>query len=97
MHVISRAQLIKFYDKHPNSKVPLLLWYQKVKQSKWKSINDLKKDFPTADYVGNDRVVFDIRGNHYRIIVLVFFSAQKMYIRFVGTHAAYDKVDAKNI
>lgn len=95
MRVISRPKLIAFWEKHPDSEIPLRVWFKKVEQSKWKSINDLKKDFPTADYVGNDRVVFDIKGNKYRIIVLVFFTGQKMFIRFVGTHAEYDKVDAK--
>ncbi|MBN8696084.1 MAG: type II toxin-antitoxin system HigB family toxin [Bacteroidetes bacterium] len=95
MHVISRLSLIKFWKKHPDAETPLRVWFKKVEQSKWKSINDLKADFPTADYVGNDRVVFDIKGNNYRIVVLVFFTGQKMFIRFVGTHAEYDKIDAK--
>ena len=95
MHVISRPKLIKFWTKHPDSETALRVWFKKVGQSKWKSINDLKADFPTADYVGNNRLVFDIKGNKYRIIVLVFFTGQKMFIRFVGTHAEYDKIDAK--
>lgn len=94
MHVISRPKLIKFWEKHEDAKTPLQIWFKKIKQSKWKNINELKADFPSADYVGNDRVVFDIKGNKYRIVVLVFFSGQKMFIRFVGTHAEYDKIDA---
>ena len=97
MHIISRPALIKFWIKHPDSETPLRVWFKKVEQSKWKNINELKADFPTADYVGNNRVVFDIKGNKYRIIVLVFFLGQKMFIRFIGTHAEYDKVDAKNV
>ncbi|MGZ3919768.1 MAG: type II toxin-antitoxin system HigB family toxin [Bacteroidia bacterium] len=96
MHIISRLKLIEFWKKHPDSETPLKLWFKKSEQAKWKNINDLKKDFSTADYVGNDRVVFDIKGNKYRIIVLVFFTGQKMFIRFVGTHEEYDKIDAKN-
>ncbi len=95
MHVISRTQLIKFWTKHPDAETPLRIWFKKVEQAKWKSLNELKLDFPTADYVGNDRLVFNIKGNKYRIIVLVFFTGQKMFIRFVGTHAEYDKIDAK--
>jgi mRNA interferase HigB len=94
MHIISRLKLIEFWKKHEDSETPLRVWFKKVEQSKWKSINDLKKDFPTADYVGNDRVVFDIKGNKYRIVVLVFFQGQKVFIRFVGTHAEYDRIDA---
>lgn len=97
MHIISRPALIKFWIKHPDSETPLRVWFKKVEQSKWKNINELKADFPTADYVGNNRVVFDIKGNKYRIIILVFFLGQKMFIRFIGTHAEYDKVDAKNV
>lgn len=95
MHVISRPTLIKFWTKHPDAETPLRLWFKKIEQAKWKNINDLKANFPTADYVGNDRVVFDIKGNNYRIVVLVFFTGQKAFIRFVGTHAEYDKIDAK--
>ncbi len=94
MHVISRPKLIKFWRKHKDAETPLRIWFKKVEQAKWKNINELKADFPSADYVGNDRVVFDIKGNKYRIVVLVFFSGLKMFIRFVGTHSEYDKIDA---
>ena len=94
MHIISRPELMKFWKKHPDAETPLKLWFKKVKQAKWNTINDLKKDFPTADYVGNNRIVFDIKGNKYRIIVLAFFKGQKIFIRFVGTHAEYDKINA---
>ena len=96
MHVISRPELIKFWKKHPDAEVPLKIWFKNVKQAKWNSVNELKKQFTTADYIGNNRVVFNIKGNHYRIVVLVFFTGQKMFIRFIGTHAEYDKIDAKN-
>jgi mRNA interferase HigB len=95
MHIISRPELIKFWNKHLDAEVPLKLWFKNVKQAKRKGINDLKRDYPTADYIGNNRVVFDIKGNRYRIVVLVFFTGQKMFIRFIGTHAEYDKIDAK--
>ncbi|HWY38909.1 MAG TPA: type II toxin-antitoxin system HigB family toxin [Bacteroidia bacterium] len=97
MHVISRLKLIEFWTKHKDAEIPLRIWFKKVELAKWKSINELKKEFPSADYVGNNRVVFDIKGNKYRVIVIVFFDGQKTYIRFVGTHAQYDKIDAKNI
>lgn len=87
--------LIKFWIKHPDAETPLRIWFKKVEQARWRSISELKAEFPFADYVGNNRVVFDIKGNKYRIIVLVFFKGQKMFIRFVGTHADYDKINAK--
>lgn len=97
MHIVSRPKLITFWGKHKDAEIPLRLWFKKAEQAKWKSINDLKKDFATADYIGNNRVVFNIKGNNYRIVVIIFFDGQKIYIRFVGTHAEYDKIDAKKI
>ncbi len=98
MHVITRSKLIDFWKKHPPSESGLKTWFQKVKTAKWKSFQDIKKDFPTADQIGNNRIVFDIKGNDYRMICLVFIQGQKVYVRFVGTHAEYDKLkDAKNI
>ena len=97
MHVISRPKLIEFWTKHKDAETPLKIWFKKTKQAKWKNINDMKHDFPYADYVGNNRVVFDIKGNKYRIIVLIFFDGQKTYIRFAGTHAEYDKINVKTI
>ncbi len=97
MHTISRPVLIAFWQKHKEAEIPLRVWFKKVEQAKWKNINELKNDFPSADYVGNNRIVFDIKGNKYRVIVLVFFDGQKIFIRFVGTHAEYDKIDAKTI
>lgn len=97
MHVISRLKLIKYWEKHPDAETPLRIWFKKIEKAKWKNLNELKKDFPSADYVGNNRVVFDIKGNKYRIVVLVYFEGQKMFIRFVGTHAEYDKIVAKDV
>ena len=86
---------MRFWEKHKDAEIPLRVWFKKVEQAKWRSINDLRKDFPSADYLGDYRVVFDIKGNRYRIIVLVFFDGQKVYLRFVGTHAEYDKINAR--
>ena len=97
MNVIARSKLVLYWEKHPDTETPLRLWYTTVKKAKWKNLNDLKKDYPKADYVGGNRVVFDIKGNRYRIIVLLFFQGQKVYIRFIGTHAEYDKINAAKV
>ncbi len=98
MHIITRSKLVEFWKKHPPAEVGLAAWFQKVKAAKWKTLNEIKKDFPTADLVGNNRVIFDIKGNDYRMICLVFIKGQKVYVRFVGTHAQYDRIkDAKQI
>ena len=97
MHIISRTKLIVFWTRHPEAETALRVWFRKTKNAKWKNLSELKKDFPTADFVGNNRFVFDIKGNNYRMVVIVFFTGQKMFIRFVGTHAEYDKINASTI
>jgi len=78
--------------------VALRSWYKKTMKAEWKSFADIKLTFNSTDYVGNDRFVFDIKGNDYRIVAIVIFIIGKVYIRFVGTHAEYDKIkDIKNI
>lgn len=97
MHIISRTKLIAFWLKHQDSEVALRYWFNKVAKANWKSVNELKKDFPYADYVGENRVVFNIKGNNYRLIVVIYFAGQKIFVRFTGTHAEYDKINAKII
>ncbi|MEO1096435.1 MAG: type II toxin-antitoxin system HigB family toxin [Bacteroidota bacterium] len=96
MRVVSKKRLVDFYSHHASSKTALEVWYQKVSKTSWDSLNDLKQDYPSADYVGNNRVVFNIKGNDYRLIAIVIYVSQKVYVRWIGTHAEYDKVDAKN-
>lgn len=69
---------------------------RKIEAADWKNHNELKNDFLSADYVGNNRYVFNIRGNNYRIVAIVVFFAGRMTIRFIGTHKEYDRIDAKN-
>ncbi len=97
MRIVTLRTLIEFYDIHPNVKLALMDWYDKVKNASWNSFADMKNDFNSVDYVGNERYVFNIKGNTYRLVVIIIFKSQKVYIRFVGTHAEYDKVDCKNI
>ncbi len=97
MHVISRTKLIECWGKHADSEQPLKLWFAKIKSGKWKSLNALKNDFVGADVIGDNRVIFNIKGNKYRIVVLAFVKSNKIYIRFVGTHKEYDKIDPMKI
>ena len=98
MRVIAKKALVEFYTEHADSKSALEDWYRKTSDSEWNSFADVKNDFNSADSVGNRRFVFNIKGNHYRIVALILFSVQQVYIRFVGTHAEYDKInDIKNI
>ena len=97
MVVISRATLNEFAEKYPDSKSALIKWYDETKAADWKNFSEVKKTFNAADYVGNDRYVFDIKGNQYRLVVLIIFKVRTVFILFVGTHVAYDKIDVANI
>ena len=75
----------------------MLYWYEIVEQAKWETLGEIKRDFRTVDYVGNNRYVFNIKGNDFRIVVIIIFVSHKVYIRFIGTHDQYDKIDAKRV
>jgi mRNA interferase HigB len=88
----------EFIAKHADADVPLRDWYNRVSKADWNSLADMKNTFNTVDYVGNDRYVFNIKGNNYTIVAIVLFINKKVYMRFVGTHEEYDKIkDIKNI
>ena len=97
MRIVSKKKIVDYYNNHAMSKTALEVWYKKVSKSSWENLNDLKQDFLSADYVGNNRVVFNIKGNNYRLIAIIIYVSQKVYIRWIGTHGEYDKIDAKNI
>lgn len=97
MRIIAKSTLIKFWEKHPDAEQPSRAWHDEVKKSEWNSFQDIKKQFRSASIVGNNRIVFNIKGNDYRLIVLILFRRGKAFIRFIGTHKEYDNIDAKNI
>jgi mRNA interferase HigB len=98
MRIITYKRIQEFVTKYADSETPLNYWYHTTKSSNWKNLNDIKNTFNSVDYVGNNRYVFNIKGNNYRLIVIISFNAQKVYIRFIGTHEDYDKIkDIKNI
>lgn len=97
MEITNRYKLAEFIRKHSIAHKALNLWIERIEGLYWKNHNELKADFPGADYVGNNRYVFNLKGNKYRIIVIVVYFAGELNIRFAGTHAEYDKIDAKNI
>ncbi|MCG8322779.1 MAG: type II toxin-antitoxin system HigB family toxin [Cytophagales bacterium] len=97
MRVVSRKKIVEYYRDHAMSKTALEVWYKKVSKSSWENLNDLKQDYLRADYVGNNRVVFNIKGNDYRLVAIIIYISQKVYIRWISTYAEYDKTDVKNI
>lgn len=97
MRVIALKTLRDFWSLHADAEQPLKAWYQEAKDSRWRTPNDIKRDFPSADIISGNRVVFNIKGNTYRLIVKIHYNTGIVYIRFLGTHAEYDKIDAENI
>ena len=98
MRIFSKSTLVEYYTKHPQAQQPLEDWYETTKRAEWKSLNDIKAVYNNVDYVGNDRYVFNIKGNDYRLIVVIRFSRGRVFIRFIGTHGEYDKIkDIQNI
>ena len=97
MIVSNKTILDEFVQKHAKDAGPLNKWVQKVRLLHWKSHSELKKDFPSADYVKNGRYVFNISGNNFRLVAVVLFVDGVLNIRFVGTHSEYDKIDCATI
>jgi mRNA interferase HigB len=94
MVVISKTTLKSAIKSYPEAEQGLNSWYDLTKQSVWKNFNEMRKTFNSVDAVGNDRYVFNIKGNHYRLITLILFKIRTVYILFIGTHKEYDEVDA---
>ena len=97
MRIISRKALRDSWEKHPDARQPLQAWYADVKHADWKSPSDIKAAYRNASFLANNRVVFNIKGNRYRVVVAVQYKYGITYIRFVGTHQEYAGVDAATV
>ena len=97
MRVIAVRTLREFWNKHADAEQPLKVWYREVCQSCWREPNDLKSRYPLADPLPGNRVVFNIKGNTYRLVVKIHYNKGIVYIRFVGTHAEYDRINALTV
>jgi len=97
MVIISKAIIRDFVDSHPGSESSFESWYEGTSKADWKNFNEMKGSFNSVDAVGNDRYVFNIHGNEYRLIVLMIFKVRTVFILFVGTHREYDKIDASKV
>lgn len=94
MRVIAKRTLVEFYEQYPDSKGPLESWYKEALQATWLKPQDVKNKYKTTSFVGNNRVVFNIGGNKYRLIVKIEYKIGIVFIRFIGTHKDYDSIDA---
>lgn len=94
MHIIAKKTLKEFWLTHPLVKLPLEVWYRLMSQSTFYNFNELKKAFNAVDYV-NPYTIFDVGGNKFRIITVIHYNRQKVYIRYVFTHSEYDRWNKK--
>lgn len=97
MKVMSVKMLREFWKNHADAEQPLKSWYEEANKASWGSPADVKARFPKASIIANNRIVFNIKGNAYRLIVSVAYRTQTMYIKFIDTHAIYDTIDATTV
>ncbi len=97
MNVISKRTLVKFYERHPQTKTPLEVWHADARKAEWQSPEDIKAIYASASFIADNRVVFNIKGNDYRLIVHIDYKRKIVRIKFIGTHSEYDKIDAVEV
>ena len=97
MRIVSTKTLKDYWKKYKEVEHPLKAWVYETKHAKWKTSMEVVEHFGTADPVGGNRVVFDIKGNKYRLVVKIHYNTGVVFIRFIGTHAEYDKINAEEI
>lgn len=97
MHVIKRKALVEFWKKHADAQIPLAAWYHEAKSAVWNAPQDIKDRYRSADFLPGNRVLFNMGGNKYRLVVKIAYVPGVVYVRFVGTHAEYDRINAETI
>ena len=97
MRIIAKKALREFWELHPDAEEPLLAWYREVQQEDWDTPTEIKEKYGSASFVGDNRVVFNIKGNSYRLVVRINYPYRVVYIRFVGTHSEYDRIDVEEV
>ncbi len=95
--MVTHRKLREFWDRHPEAERPLSAWFQIARRAEWADGHAVRRDFGAVDFVGDKRVVFDIGGNKYRIVARISYEYKQMLIKFVGTHAEYDRIDAETV
>lgn len=97
MRIIAERTIRDFCDLHPQARAPLAAWICETKRSQWSCPQDVKRQYRTASFLANGRVVFNIKGNDYRLVVAINYTRQIVFIKFLGTHASYDHIDAEEV
>ena len=97
MRVVAKKILREFWEKHDDCEQQLKAWFREAEKAEWENPNQIKEEYPSASILNENRAVFNIKGNNYRLIVKISYEYQMVWIRFIGTHAEYDKINAKTI
>ncbi len=97
MRVIAKKILRVFWENHPDAEGPLQAWHHELVKANWKNWTEMKRRFPSADAVGGDRYVFNIKGNTYRLVAEIAFAFGIVFVKFIGTHAEYDRITAREV
>ena len=97
MRIIARRTLREFWLKHSDAEQPLKAWFDDASRSNWQTPSDIKRIYANASIVANNRVVFNIKGNSYRLVVHIRYDIGIVFIRFIGTHQEYDRIDVTTI
>ena len=97
MRIFTQQALAVYCKEYPEARVALQNWKVIVKRSKWSSFADVKKTFRTVDYIGNQRYVFNLKGNEFRMVAVIKYTIGFVYIRFVGRHEEYEKIDCLTV
>ena len=97
MRIFTYKRLREFWERHPDAKLPLLAWYKDAEDADWNTPAAVKSRYPNASVIRNNRVIFNVKGNDYRLVAQINYPYRAVYIRFLGTHAEYDRVDAEEV
>lgn len=97
MRIVAKSTLREFWQRHSDAEEPLLAWYREVEKEDWGNPAQVKEKYGNASIVGDSRVVFNIKGNDYRLVVKINYPYRMVYVRFVGTHAEYDEINVEEV
>lgn len=94
MRIIARGTLVDFWTRHPETRSALMHWYELVRAARWQSMDDVRRSAPKSKVLNGERARFEVAGGNYRLVVAFDFRRQVAYVKFIGSHAEYDRIDA---
>ena len=97
MRILTKGTLREFWERHPDAEAALRDWYRVAQQASWDTPSDVRESHANARIIGNNRAIFNIKGNNYRLVVRMDYQFKKVYVRFVGTHVEYDRINALEV